>query len=102
MQYWTFELDEESKDLCAIVTPFGKYRHCRAPMGLQNTPGFAQAQMVKVLRGIEEQDCYIDDIGVWENDKSVEQAWPKHIASLDKVLTRLEDHNFTVNPLKCE
>ena len=102
MQYWTFELDEESKDLCTIVTPFGTYRHCRAPMGLQNTPGFAQAQMVKVLRGIEEQDCYIDDIGVWNNDKSVDLAWQKHIVSLDKVLTRLEDHNFTVNPLKCE
>ena len=102
MQYWTFELDEESKDLCTIVTPFGTYRHCRAPMGLQNTPGFAQAQMVKVLRDIEEQDCYIDDIGVWNNDKSIDKAWEKHLVSLDKVLTRLEDHNFTVNPLKCE
>ena len=73
--------------------------HC---MGLQNTLGFAQAQMVKVLRDIEEQDCYIDDIGVWNNDKSVDKIWEKHLVSLDKVLTRLEDHNFTVNPLKCE
>ena len=63
MMYWIFELDEESKDLCTIVTPFGAYRHCRAPMGLKNTPSFAQAQMEKVLRGIEESDCYIDNIG---------------------------------------
>ena len=36
MQHWTFELDEESKDLCTIVAPFGTYRRCRALMGLQS------------------------------------------------------------------
>ena len=102
MMYWIFELDEESKDLCTIVTPFGAYRHCRAPMGLKNTPPFAQAQMEKVLRGIEESDCYMDDIGAWSNNPSVDVAWKMHIKLLDNILTRLEDHNFTVNPLKCE
>ena len=28
--------------------------------------------------------------------------WSNHIAVLDKVLTRLEENNFTINPLKCE
>ena len=45
MQYYTFELTEEAKNMCVITTPFGNYRYKRAPMGLRNTPAFAQAQM---------------------------------------------------------
>ena len=96
-------LDEESRDLCTIVTPFGTYRYCQAPMGLANTPAFAQAQMEKVLAGIEDQDAYIDNTGAFSIPKEKGKiSWPEHLELLDEILTRLEKNNFTVNPGKCE
>ena len=31
--YHAVELDEESRNLTAFITPYGRYRNCRAPQG---------------------------------------------------------------------
>ena len=63
MQYYTFELDEESCNLCTIVTPFGLYRYARLPMGVLESPNIAQAFMENLLRDLlEEIVVYIDNI----------------------------------------
>ena len=38
MGYYHLELSAESRELCTIVLPFGKYEYQRIPMGLCNSP----------------------------------------------------------------
>jgi len=97
MQFYAFELDKSSSNLCAISSPYGNYKYLRAPTGVKQTPDFAQQIMEHVLRDIDEIQAYIDDVGVF-GDKSFKE----HLKVLDVVLTRLQDANFTINPLKCE
>eukprot|EP00978_Attheya_sp_CCMP212_P029224 scaffold103284_cov59-Attheya_sp.AAC.1 len=61
MQHYTFELDDETSDLCTIATPFGLYRYKRLPMGVTPAPDIAQDIMDELFHLIEECDVYIDD-----------------------------------------
>lgn len=97
MQYYCLLLDEESSWYCVLVTPFGKYRRKVLPMGLSNSPDWAQATMEEIFHDmLHEIEVYLDDIAIFSD------TWEQHIAMVNKVLQRLQDNGFTVKPEKCE
>jgi transposase InsO family protein len=95
MMYYCFELDEESKQLATIVTPFGKFQYNRMAMGLKPSPDFAQSLIEQVLADLD-IDVYIDDIAIFSDD------YDEHMDKIQRVLKRLEENGLRVNPLKCE
>jgi hypothetical protein len=67
MQYCTFELNEESKDLCTISTSFGEFKDNRLPMGPKCSPDFTQEFMENIFRDIAEVEVYIDDTCIFSD-----------------------------------
>ena len=96
MCYYTYELDDESKDLCTIATPFGLYRYKRLPQGISQGPDIAQELIEKTMEGIDGIECYIDDVAIFSD------TWDSHLETLNKVLERLQAHGCAINPSKCE
>jgi hypothetical protein len=93
MQYYTFELDKESQDLCTIVTPFGKYKYLRLPMGLKCSPDIAQAAMKNILSDIKDANVYINYVGAFSYD------WDHNVNLIAAILQRLRENGFTIKPL---
>ncbi len=96
MQYYTFELDKESHELCIIITPFGKYKYKHLTMSLYCTLDFVQQIMEKVLHGLDIVKVYLDNIDLFAN------IWEELLLLHDTLLSCLESNGFTVNPLKCK
>ena len=96
MHYYHFVLDEESRALTTFATPHGLYRYKRLPQGLSQSPDIAQEAMDNLLHDLEDVEAYMDDIAAFSD------SWQEHLQLLDKLLAKLNDKGFSINPEKCE
>ena len=62
MEYYHIELDPQSKQLCTIVLPWGKYKYQKWPMILYNSPDIFEEKMNELFSGFEHVEAYIDDL----------------------------------------
>ena len=62
MGYYHIEISAKSKELCTIVTQWGKYKYQRLPMGLCNSPDIFQDKMSELFIGLYTVRVYIDDL----------------------------------------
>uniref|UniRef100_A0A914WMU4 RNA-directed DNA polymerase n=1 Tax=Plectus sambesii TaxID=2011161 RepID=A0A914WMU4_9BILA len=93
--YLQVELEEDSKDLLAINTPFGLYRYNRMPFGIASAPAIFQRIMDQLLADVPYCAAYLDDILI--SGRTEEE----HIATLEQVLSRLQDAGLKCNREKC-
>ena len=95
MGYYHIELTPNSKRLCTIVLPWGKYEYQCLPMGLCNSPDIFQEKMGNLMQDLEHVRAYIDDLLVLTKG-TVED----HIDKLDEVFDRLRKAGLKVNANK--
>ena len=95
MGYYHIELSPNSKRLCTIVLPWGKYEYQKLPMGLCNSPDIFQERMSSLMQDLEYVRAYIDDLLIL-----TKSDWPDHLDKLEKVLQKLQQAGLKVNAKK--
>ena len=95
MGYYHIELHPESKKLCTLVFPWGKYEPQKLPMGLANSPDIFQEKMSNLFQDLEYVRTYIDDLLV-----ITKGDYQDHLTKLGTVLNKLRRAGLKVNAKK--
>ena len=94
--YYQIPLDEESKKLTTFLLPMGRFRFCRAPMGMASSSDEWCRRSDQAVHGLPDVLKLVDDILVQGTD--YEDLFEK----LEAVLQRCREHNITLSLKKLE
>ena len=89
--YWQIELAEEDQHLTTFITPYGRFKHCRGPMGFAATGDAYCLRGDRALQGVSNCVKVVDDILLYDEDYSA------HLHRINEVLTRCRTYGITLN-----
>ena len=92
MGYYTIRLDPDAQRICTIITPWGKYKYLRLPMGIMAAPDIFQNKMSDLMNHLEFVRVYLDDLLIITNG-----SFDDHLAKLGKVLHLLKKVRLKCN-----
>ena len=95
MGYYHVRLDPDSRKLCTIILPWGKYEYQRLPQGICNGPDIFQEKMIELFDGMEFVRAYIDDLLVLTKGD-----FDDHLEKLEEVLIRVKEAGLKINAPK--
>jgi len=92
--YWQLPLAPECQELTTFITPWGRFRFLRSPMGLVSTGDEYCRRGDIALSGIENLEKVVDDMLAYD------AGFPEHVARVWTVLSRCRAQGITLNPTK--
>ena len=98
--YWHVKLDEASSLLTTFITHNGRYKWKRMPFGIKPASEIFQQKLDQIIEGLPGTARIADDILVWSDGETEEQALHNHDKNLEKLLQRAECNNMKMDPQK--
>ena len=95
MGYYTIRLNPDAQRLCTIITPWGKYKYKRLPMGISTALDIFQNKMSNLMRELEFVRVYLDDLLIITNG-----SFEDHFAKLNQALHLLQKAGLKCNVKK--
>jgi hypothetical protein len=100
--FWHVCLDEQSSKLTTFGTPWGRYRWLRLPFGVSVAPEEFQRRLDIALEGLRGVKAINDDILVWGNGDTDEEADRDHDRNMEALLQRCLDRGVRMNKEKVQ
>ena len=96
MGYYQFKLSSRSSYLTTFITPFGRFRYVRVPMGIHSASEVFQREMINHFGNMDGVEIVMDDILIHGKDVK------EHNERLRKVLDKAREINLKMNKAKCK